>query len=164
MNKKAVIANLKKAVEQVKLSNQALEVIERTVIHIPDERIDQSRSVLKASLDEKYIYISLYALSNRSIPLELTFSKMIDFYSDEASIFEMEELGSHNNHICQVINMWLTSTIEKAHFKRGDYIGRTDYIGSHKYMSSRRLFTKTSPFGRFGRREVESKYEPWIVI
>ncbi len=163
MKGEEIIVNLRNAIEQKVVSEQVREIIKRTVLNIPIELIDHTRSICKVKLKEKYVYLNIFSLSDVSIPFEITFSDMIDFYSDEASILEMEEVGNEIEEICSTINIWLGSNIRKVQYKRGDYVGRTDYYGTHKNMSSRRLFTRTTPFGRFGKKVI-NQYKPWIMI
>ena len=158
-----IVRNLKDAIEQETVSKPVQEIIKRTVLNLRTDLLDHARSKCEVKLKEKYVHLEIYSFFDKSIPIEITFSEMIDFYSEEASIFEMQEVEDNIEEICSVINMWLASDIEKIQYKRGDYIGRTDYFGINKNMSSRRLFTRTTLFGRIGKKVVKS-YQPWIKI
>lgn len=159
-----IIEKLKKSIEQEVVSEQVREIIMRTVLNIKLELIDHKRSRCEINFNAGHVYLQVFALSDKSIPFEITFSEMIDFYIDKASILEMEEVGNEIESVCSTINMWLASNIVDIQYKRGDYVGRTDYFCSHKYMSSRRLFTRTTPFGRFGKRVINNRYRPWVII
>ncbi|MEE9372816.1 MAG: hypothetical protein V3V00_07150 [Saprospiraceae bacterium] len=156
--------SLRKSLEKSILSNRMKAIIRNTLLNIPLNLVDVTLSEYDES--DSYIVVKLYSSNDRRIPINITFSDSVDLYFMSASVFEMQEVNTDEqvDFVCSIINMWLSSRIQVTEIKRGDYISKTIYEGSHNYMQSRKMFTRTTLFGRFGKRKMSALYEPWIDL
>ena len=161
------IDNLKSGLGQNILSERVKRIAQNTFLQIPKNVIDISTSNYhQQEAENPYISLKICSKGNQKIPLDISFGLMIDFHCENAAVLEMMQVTTdeEENVITSLINMWLSSKIEKIEYRRGHFVSKTLYRGSHSYMHKRNLFARTTPFGVFGKKVLAKNYEPWIII